>query len=386
MKDFVKADNPKVGAILREIVSIVLERGAELHPALLLIEKQGAMGLHCDGSLPLVSNQQAQRSLVRMPRELLLPTAGILWEDRSDRLVLSRIPEHLSPIQLELLELHIALYNAAGKLPWMIKYHPHQLLQERPVLLEAVRGLRPQTDVENSTLSEAFISNRNCTIVPRSSDVGDPNDVDGSMLRQSAVFPILDITNNHYDGARFEWSDTTVSMAIAQPAGTSECFLRYGGRRDVLDLAIGMGYLDQSTPFAHSAPVRLVVDGLGALEVKGLRSKPAHPLDPPQVEFTEKAMVLSHLTCHQRKPHVARLALSLAVQGAAKRSGCPVSLVQAAAAEVMQALVGANQRSLDVMQRAAEQCMDRWPSAQLLIAAARRQAEILNAVLMPCSG
>lgn len=380
MKDWVIADNPVVGSILRKIVSVVVDGGAELHPSLRMMEKNGALWLRSEHSSPMAALEREECSLVRMPPELLVPLDGSSWEYRTDRLVLIQSPEGLTPVQRELLDLHIALYNTAGKLPWFVRNHPAVLLQDNPSVRAAVLRLRPEQEVTWITPADAFIKTRLCRF-QRLTENGSGQSANEKVKGRLGLLPIIDLFNNRHDAPRFGFSGCGgVSVRSDSLRTSSECFANYYGViLDVLDLALGSGYLDHTTPYAHSAPVEAQVPGFGTLAVEGvIAKKPAQGLDPPRVQFTAEGLSLSHLTCNTQKPERMHVALALAVQGALRRRA---SLGKATpegtpTAGVLAALVMANLALLADVEQAAAPLREQWPSADLLISACRRQAEL----------
>jgi hypothetical protein len=360
--NWVDAESPQVGEVLRKIVAVVVEGGAQLHPGLRLQERGGFMRVLCEGG-----RAEADVPLVRMPRELLIPLVGAQWEDRIDRLVLQRQPDGLSAVQQELLGLHIDLYNAAGKLPWFHLHLPDSLLKDKSTLLTAVRKIRPETGDPWQSLADRFIQTRRCHIRYPHPTKGD-NEI-------GAIFPLIDLLNNHHDGSDLIWSDDGVSLLFPRQVSTSQLFLNYGGRRDVLDLALGMGYLDESTPFAHSAPVTLDMV-FGDVVVQAMRSRPLHPLDPPIVSFTDLGMIVSHLTVHQGQSKRLRTALDLVVQAALRRNGQEQKDHAILTDRTVTALVNINTSLLRELQESVVPHADQWPSADLLVKATRRQSEI----------
>jgi hypothetical protein len=344
------------------------------------MEHDGAMWLSCEDPSPIDAQENEQRSLVRMPRELLVPLDGAKWDDRTDRFVLINSPDGLSPLQCELLDLHISLYNTAGKLPWFVRNHPGVLLQDNPSVLSAVLRLRPEQEVVWITHAESFIHTRLCWIQPEEASLQQKENGVESSNGSPGLFPVIDIINNRHDAPRFTWQDNTVSVKVDPGRASAECFAHYGGRRDVLDLALGLGYLDHTTPYAHSAPVQVNVSGFGTLTVEGVTAKPSHVLDPPRVQFTAEGLSLSHLTCNINKPERLHVALALAVQGALRRcppvghpKGDPVPL-----GVVMDALVNENRKLLAGVELASAPFTDQWPAADLLIRACRRQTELFE--------
>lgn len=376
MIDHVNAKNSYVGSILRKIVSIAVEAGAELHPSLLIVEKDGELSLH--SSMPLNVKDHAQ--LCRLPRVLLLPTNGADWQICSEQLFLKRSPDCLSLIQEELLRLHVEIYNATCKIKNSSKHNLSQLVLERPEILEAVQQIQPYRTFDLS-LADQFVSNRLCWIDDVSISAEHAEQANNSDSGEPGIFPIMDFLNNHHDAGDFEFDDCSVKMEISRPNNTSECFLRYGGRRDVLDYALGMGYFDQTSPYAHSAPFSAELNHLGALQIESLLSRPKSRFDPPRVQFTDDGIQLSHFTCHLKKPKRSLLAFSLAIEGLSRRSGGTPSEAKELILLAKDALLQENLIRLEKLRSAANPYAIHCPSAQLLMDAARRQANILQVVL-----
>lgn len=369
MAKWADAESPRVAKLLEKIVALVRAGGAELHPGLRLQERGGFMRVVCEGG---TADQVVP--LVRMPRQLLIPLEGAQWEDRIDRLVLHRQPDGLSSVQQELLGLHVELYNAAGKLPWLHLHLPDSLLREKVSLLSAVRRIRPETGDPWLSLAERFVQTRTCFI--RSPHP--PKENNGI----AAIFPLVDLVNNHHEGSDLIWSDDAVSLSFRSHDGTSQSFLSYGGRRDVLDLALGMGYLDATTPFAHSAPVTLSME-FGEFVVQAMRSRPLHPLDPPIVTFTDRGVVVSHLTVHEGETKRLLTALNLVVQAALRRQAQKKQQDAVLTKQTLMMLANANIKLLTELEELSIPYIDRWPSADLLIKATRRQSKIFKQAHAP---
>jgi hypothetical protein len=129
--------------------------------------------------------------------------------------------------------------------------------------------------------------------------------------KTQVLMPLIDMLNHHPQGAPFQVDDSRLSVRVAQPTGDGECFAAYGGRRDVLDLALHYGYLDTATPFAFSAPVSVEVEGLCHIRVVAGRTRPAHPLDPPRTQWDGETLELSHLCAHGVHPERLQTVLRL---------------------------------------------------------------------------
>jgi len=360
----IASDQHTATELLLEIARLCAGQGAQWHSQLQAEVDQGAMRL--------LAPPGTTGPLISMPTELLVPIAGAQWADSSDALRLLQPPADATPVQQELLQLQAELYNATGKLSWWRNLHPARLVDTSPEVAAALEPLKPgrRAQVERSA-SEAFLATRSFgwQANPQQDQ------------RQPVLLPLIDLLNHHHQGAPFQISDGVMQIKARQAAGR-ECFAHYGHRRDVLDLALHYGHCDLSTPFAHSAPLEIDVDGLGRIcvEHQGQRS-PVHPFDPPRVTLEPDGLRLSHLCCHQAHPERVQTMLSLALQAHLKRRGHDAIAARQVAQSGLNALGAANEHLLNQLVAAAQSSPH--PGAATLVAAAQRQASIITAVLSP---
>ncbi len=364
MKLAIASDQPATTALLGEIAHLCAAHGAQWHPELQVEVAQG--------SLRLLAPPSNRGELITMPTELLVPIAGARWAESTEELQLLEPPPSASAVQQELLQLHVALYNATGKVPWWSSQHPARLVDASAHVAAALAPLKPGHGhkLERSA-AEGFLATRSFGWKP-SPDQGD---------RGPVLMPLIDLLNHHHMGAPYAISDGAMRIKAAQ-AGGCECFAHYGHRRDVLDLALHYGHCDHSTPFAHSAPLEITVEGVGTIRVEhqGQRA-PVHPLDPPRVTLEPDGLRLSHLCCHQEHPERVQTMLVLALQGSLKRGGHGEIDARQFAQKGLNAIGEANLHLLNQLAAAAQSSPH--PGAATLAAAAHRQAFIIQAVLGP---
>lgn len=229
----VQADTQTLRDVLHALVDTVLKAGGELHPGIRFVASDGTLCVHCQPALG-----HHEQPLIRLPRELLVPIDGIEWADREDELLAKSSLEHLSPLQRDLLDLQLALYNAAGKLPWAVRHLPALAVPAQAPLLATLQAIRPNFGRSRPQAALAFLQTR----VFKLAD-------------SRVLMPLIDLLNHDPQGATFQTDANAMTVMVAQPQGAGECFARYGGRRDVLDLALHYGYADTHTPFAFSAPL-----------------------------------------------------------------------------------------------------------------------------------
>ncbi len=355
----VQADTQALRDVLRALVNTVLQAGGQIHPGIRFLASDGKLSVHCQPELG-----PGEQPLLRLPRELLVPIDGIEWTDREDTLLALSSLEHLTPVQRDLLDLHLALYNAAGKLPWTVRHLPALVVPSHAPLISALQAIRPNFGKSRPQAASAFLQTR------------------VFKLDESRVLmPLIDLLNHHPRGAAYQTDATAMTVLVAQPLGVGECFARYGGRRDVLDLALHYGYADADTPFAFCTPLVCSVPTLGILTITWQRMRNSHPLDPPLVTFGEAGLTLSHLACHRQHPQRLRAALRLAVLGAARRQGLSGADAELVVMQAFAALRESNLALLQAVQSAARPLEPGEPVAAMLGNAAMLQADILREVL-----
>ena len=360
----IQSDCSPASAVLLEIAEICAPHGAQWHHELSAEIRGGAMRL--------LAPPATNGPLTSMPTEMLVPIAGAQCTLSSSELKLLQPPQGTTAVQRELLQLHAELYNATNKLSWWSNAHPARLAGTSPEVRAALIPLKPHFEAraERSAV-EGFLATRSFGW-RRNPEEGD---------RQPVLLPLIDLFNHHRRGAPFKISDGAMQIRSAQVGG-SECFAHYGHRRDVLDLVLHYGHCDSSTPFAHSAPLEIEVEGFGRIcvEKQGQRS-PIHPFDPPRVSLKPEGLSLSHLCCHQDHPERVQMMLSLALQAHLKRRGHDAPSALQMAQRGLCAIGAANTQWLDQLVAAAQSSTH--PGAATLVAAAQRQSAIIRAVLCP---
>ena len=362
MKLAIASDQPATTALLREIAHLCAAHGAQWHPQLQVEVIEGAMRL--------LAPPETTGALISLPTELLLPIEAAQWSGSADALQLLQPPPAATAVQRELLQLHVELYNATGKLPWWSSQHPARLVAASAHVAAALAPLKPGHGAKlERSAAEGFLATRSFGWKP-SPDQGD---------RGPVLMPLIDLLNHHHMGAPYAISDGAMRIKAAQ-AGGCECFAHYGHRRDVLDLALHYGHCDHSTPFAHSAPLEITVEGVGTIRVEhqGQRA-PLHPFDPPHVTLEADGLRISHLCCHLEHPARVRTMLRLALQGSLKRRGHTEQVAARLAEQGLQAVAAANISLLDQLRHATE--ASQHPGAAILAAATQRQGAIISAVI-----
>jgi hypothetical protein len=356
------SDQPTVTALLQEIAQLCAGHGAQWHHELQVEVVEGGMRL--------LAPPGTTGPLITLPTDLLVHIAEAQWSSSPNALDLVQPPAEATPLQRELLQLHTELYNATGKLHWWSKQHPARLGEASSDIAASLELLKPghRAHAERSA-AEGFLATRSFGWRPNPEQ----------QQRHPVLMPLIDLLNHHHQGAPFRIDHRAMQIKTKQ-AGGRECFAHYGHRRDVLDLALHYGHYDSSTPFAHSAPLEIDVEGIGRVLIQhqGQRA-PVHPFDPPHVKLKPDGLRLSHLCCHRDHPERVQTMLSLALQAQLKRGGHDPASALRLAQNGLNAIGEANVRLLDQLAAAAQSSSH--PGAPILAAAAQHQASIIKAVL-----
>ena len=381
MAEAVACDTSAVRHVLLETIELVQAHGGSLHPQVRLIECRGQFKVTCDA--PRGGSTQP---LFCLPRHLLVPLEGAVWSQRTDCLELLQAPPELSSVQRQLLDLHVALYNSTGKLPWWLQHHPLSRLSLQPDFAEALIPFRASEQLAPTNAAEGFLYTRTFSLKPLptrqlAADPGLP--CAPHPPRAKVLMPLIDLLNHHPHGAAFKVNESTMTVQVAQPGTDAECYANYGGRKDCLGLALHYGYVDHHTPFAHSAVLDLDLPGVGRVRVEQQRMRGTHPADPPRLTFLPDQLVISHVCCHLHYPNRVVGVLGLALRGLGMRRGLSATAAVQAATEAIGAVGAANVTLLNRLASVCKQLAPDFPAADCVSEAAQRQAMIFESVMRP---
>ncbi len=324
----VASDNPDIVAQIMAMVQLVLGHGGTIHPQARIEES--------DGDLRVVCAQQGQEGepLFIIPNALLVPTDRLAWSTRDDRLELLGEPAGLSAVQAELLALFIALFNATGQLARASAQGRMALLRDERFAAQ-MAAIKPDMGWERASPARDFLNSRVCSTDKVAPDQG---------LR-TYLMPLVVFLNHHAGGSNF-FRDGQCQVAITRPTETGECFIRYGKRRDPVDLALGYGFVDRASPFAQSVPVALELAGFGRLELLGRDSGHVSGEVAPQVSFAADGLTLSHFVIDTRAPGRELALLRLAMTASGRARGLAAADVDRAIAAAPGAILAANRARL----------------------------------------
>lgn len=235
----VDADDDLVADLLAGTVEAVVETGGWLHPAVRFVVRDGQAHVECDAP--------EGEPLLRVPREAFIRVDRVQWSDSAEALEFDSIPDGFTPTEVELLVLQTAFHNACRKIPWISRTHPVLAPDLGTEVIEAVRAIHPGFRQHQMTAAEVFWSTRAFRMA-----LGE------DVSNEKVVVPLIDLLDHDHRGATGSWTGDTFEVANAHPLGTDECRLDYGHERDVIEMAIVYGFVDEFTPAMNVEDVRLL--------------------------------------------------------------------------------------------------------------------------------
>ena len=360
---FVHSANKTIAASIEAMKELVIARGGYVHPAAGIEERDGVLRAVCHAP------EARGQLLFKVPDELLVPTDDLDWTQDQTSMQLAQYPADFSADRSAMLDLFIAIYNAAGKLAWLQHQAPRVLLRDSELaarLALVYPGYRPNAP----SPAAAFIQTRNYSSKHAQAGVADKN----------CIMPLIDFVNHHAEGSQYRHGSGFLMVDATYAQDTEESLCNYGKYRDPLSLALRHGYLDRHCPFAQSVPVVIDLAGFGRFEILGRRVASKHPADLPKIEFSEAGLALSHLSGDVRSPHYLHTTLRLALMASGKRREIAEAATARALADLPAAILAANQEKLTAF-RAYLATRPELPLASLLSDACLRKCTNLERIL-----
>lgn len=227
---------------LTDLVDLMHGAGADFHSGLRIVETDGQLSAWADGDDPW---------LMRVPHCTLVPVEGVMWADEPPLHIVA-IPEHLTSLQVEVLEACTAVMSAAGTWERFRTTHPRATITD-PEVIEVIRSLHPA--FSPATSAAAMLKTRTIRL---SLDGGDP---------KSYLMPMLDLVNHHPDAPAYPHDGDFLCIGTWRAVDNGECFVSYGSTRDVLGIALAYGYIDSNITRANALPGEYPMPGGGTLRL-----------------------------------------------------------------------------------------------------------------------
>jgi len=248
-------DAAGIDTIIGDIAHLLIQEGARIDQDLMVVERSGHLAL---ASL----TGEPKTRFIDLPTHALVPVDSLTWDDDAATVCLAEGAETLTGRQHTLLDLHIALWNATGKLAAFRDAHPRVAALLDPQLRDAITKIRPGFTPGNTTRDML----RTRTFSLRSGESS-----------ASVVMPILELADHHPFGAPYTLVDGHLGANYSFVDDTGLSYVRYGPHRDAIDLACLYGYATDFTTFFVSAPMTLDLQGFGTLTIERSVQRHAAP-------------------------------------------------------------------------------------------------------------
>lgn len=213
--------------------------------------------------------------IFKLRHEFLIPYDNFDFDVESDDIVIVHDDQNESQEHLSTLETMISLYNRSGKFKSHLKEHPLLSFSEYPDLiqymlkaregkdLDIVRGILAEPEYFDELALLTFFKSRllHCRLYSKKAD------------HKAVLIPVAEFMNHHPLGAGFDnlYGKEACFMAtgLSMPVSDSrEVFTSYG-RFDALDTFIHYGFVDQSSRYMRSIPLKIDLDDMGTIVVRG---------------------------------------------------------------------------------------------------------------------
>ena len=362
----IKSDNPIVQQQLEFIANTVLENGGTIHPELCITHQAERVWISCtsdvDGSALLI-----------IPDALFIPVTHLEWTGENGVLGYTGDTSQLSPVQQNLLDAMVGLYNATNKITRVADCFPAQLLPADPELLAWLMAARPEFELPKSDPARQFISTR---LNEHSAHV---EKVEGSEEEGESIgylMPLIDLLNHHPYGPKYQRTEQKAWLiAFEKPnPGSDECFVRYN-KADSLNNALWHTYCEIHTRCVASVSCLLQHPELGPVQIKGTNAS-RNKVNAPLLLPNEPILTLQDLVLEQEMLPALRTLLGLAVRS--KRRDLKQAQAESIADELIVLLVEANKMKYAELLALCQKDAELFPLRTLFGQVASHQLQLLS--------
>ncbi|MBN4046500.1 hypothetical protein JYU02_00715 [bacterium AH-315-P15] len=249
------ADTQEIEKHLIALCSNIVDAGGFIHKDLEVRARGGNLTIEAPSQIPNLD------PIIKVPKELLLPAGKFdLRLDGNDFGIGTPDPS-VSPVQLELMEHMLALYNLTGKMEQHRKISTSRLFFEDRELFDKI-AFAGQREKAEAVSEEEF----DLAMFLGSRTLGVKSDEEPEVNIPS-IMPIVDFFNNNSRSAGYDLSGQDLTVRLSTPIeGSRECFVRYG-KYDAQALLLSYDYVDRSIPFVTSVPMSVMLGDLGTIEI-----------------------------------------------------------------------------------------------------------------------
>ena len=303
-------DNKAIQSELASLGKCMQDNGAWIHPDITIAYTEET-GL----SIQMERTINPRDFIIKVPVEQLIPYELLNMAVKGNDFVIDPDKDRLSPVQIDLAERMVEIYNLTNKVEFHKSENPWILFREAPelldLLLEAI-SWSPSIEYYSTFLHdrEGAASMDQFVLDSFSSSRFLGQKIHGGEETVQVIMPIIDFLNHDYRGSGFgsptnpgetQW----IGVTCAQPfISRNECYASYG-TNDALNSFLIYGFIDATAPYIRSIPLEIPVGDLGkitvySLNMKNISSPPKqlqdlHQFMPKLKKDKDGAVHLSHL-------------------------------------------------------------------------------------------
>lgn len=227
--------------------------------------------------------------IIRVPKDHLLPVDKYTIGIEGDDFVIRDHDKSLPETQVELMEIMLALYNLAGKVPDHRKVCFWQLSRLDPELMNMATSARNNVALkftekmeelnDEDFIVESYLKTRVLGVKGSGlelSDIDVQKILRGKTIKsrpaemQPSMMPLIDFLNHNISAGGYILSDEERSrLSVGKSTivdGSNECFVGYG-YHDALDTLINYNFVDWYSVFVRSIPMQINVPGFGIFNI-----------------------------------------------------------------------------------------------------------------------
>ena len=273
MVQYLCADK-KVEETFGMLCQLITDNGGFIHEELIIEQKERSVTVRVPSSV------EDNAIIIKLPRPLLLPYAKFNIDIQDNQYILNDCDESITPLQRELMEHMLALYNLTDKFAEHREISILQLIHKDPDVIKWILGARDpasrlliddmgRQDFED-TLKKSFFKTRVIGIRSEDPDVSE---------KEQCLMPLVDFINHHFKANIFNLpadmhSDLTI-MKSTPVDGSDECYVRYSNL-DALDSLLNYDFPDEHALFVRSVPLKVELENVGVCEIKSNLSHVKH--------------------------------------------------------------------------------------------------------------
>lgn len=346
-----KLSKNAVHEALARMVAIVREHGGFVHP-------EFEFSVDSNGISAVAPAHLKDEVLVDVPLHLLVPAEFSGMHALGDQLVCANAGalhredscsdlRLLSSVQIEILNLFLTIYNHQEMLLWA---QQHLLQAQNGISLSfkaAFAAIKPDFGLNEEPSHELFLKTRFLYVSAKRSEGIFRRGLDNRNEAVRVLMPIIDFFNHHPKGSGFRVRENGLSIRAAlgseleDSKNLVQMYACYGGFRDVLQMAIKYGYVDEQIPYVYSAPFSWFDEDFGDVHVLGERVRSKNKFHLPAVN-DEQSLCFSHLLFNAEQSSYLWGTVQLIFLRRGMRMGLSKSVCALASKRFFQALVNHN--------------------------------------------